>query len=98
MTYRVTLTAEAGRDLVRLADFLAGHNENAARRASGTIKVALRSLARMPARARRISDDLHEFDLRFGKSGYVVQFRVVQHDVVIARIFHMREDRSRSDN
>jgi len=98
VTYRVTLTAEAGRDLVRLADFLAGHNENAARRAGATIKTALRSLARMPTRARRISDDLHEFDLRFGKSGYVVQFRVVQHDVVIARIFHMREDRSSPDD
>lgn len=98
MTYRVALTAEAGRDLVRLADFLAGHNENAARRASGTIKAALRSLARMPARARRISGDLHEFDVRVGKSGYVVQFRVVHNDVIIARIFHMREDRSRPDD
>ncbi len=51
----------------------------------------------MPARARRISDDLHEFDIHFGKSGYVVQFRVDHDTVVIARVFHMREDRHGSD-
>ena len=47
----------------------------------------------MPARARRISGDLHEIDIRFGKSGYVVQFRIDSDSVVVARIFHMREDR-----
>lgn len=98
MTYRVALTTEAERDLVRLADFLARHNENAARRAGGTIKAALRSLARMPTRARRISDDLQELDIHFGKSGYVVQFRVDHDAVIIARIYHMREDRSGSDD
>lgn len=92
MIYRVELTAEAERDLVRLADFLAERSESAARRAGQTIKAALRSLARMPARARRTPDDLHVFTIRFGQSGYVVQFRVTDDTVVIARIYHMRED------
>lgn len=93
MIYRVELAPQAERDLVRLVDFLAEHSETTARRAGDAIKLGLRSLARMPARARRISDDLHEFDIRFGKSGYVVQFRVKHDAVVVARIFHMREDR-----
>ncbi len=97
MIYRVQLTAEAERDLVRLADFLAEHSERAARRASHDIKAALRSLARMPARARRTSHDLHTFPIRFGQSGYVVQFRVMDDTVVIARIHHMREDRPAAD-
>jgi plasmid stabilization system protein ParE len=95
--YRVQLTAQAERDLVRLANFLAEHSERAARRASRDIKAALRSLARMPARARRTSDNLHTFPIRFGQSGYVVQFRVRDDTVVIARIFHMREGRPAAD-
>lgn len=98
MIHRVVLTAEAERDLVRLANFLARYNENAARRAGDAIKAALRSLGRMPARARRISADLHELDIRFGKSGYVVQFRVDHDAVIVARIFHMREDRRDPDS
>jgi plasmid stabilization system protein ParE len=95
--YRIQLTAQAERDLVRLANFLAEHSERTARRAARDIKAALRSLARMPARARRISDDLHTFPIRFGQSGYVVQFRVRDDTVVIARIHHMREDRPATD-
>lgn len=98
MTWRVALTTEAERDLVRLAEFLTRHNESVARRAGAKIKTALRSLDHMPTRARRLSDELHEFDIRFGKSGYVVQFRVAHDVVIIARIFHMREDRSGSDD
>jgi plasmid stabilization system protein ParE len=51
----------------------------------------------MPARARRTSADLHTFPIRFGQSGYLVQFRVRDDTVVIARIHHMREDRPAAD-
>ena len=97
MIYRIELTAQAERDLVRLANFLGERSERAARRAAREIKAALRSLARMPARARRTSDDLHTFPIRFGQSGYLVQFRVMDDTVVIARIHHMREDRPAAD-
>lgn len=98
MNYRVDLAPEAERDLVRLVDFLAEQSETAARRAGDAIKLGLRSLARMPTQARRIFDDLHEFDIRFGKSGYVVQFRLEPDAVIVARIFHMREDRRGSND
>ncbi len=93
MRHRVIVTPEARADLFRLNTFLANQSLRAARRAMDTIDAGLRSLTRMPARARRISDDLHEFDIRFGQSGYVVQFRVKDDTVLIARIYHMREER-----
>jgi hypothetical protein len=40
---------------------------------------------------------MREFVIRFGQSGYVVQFRVMDDTVVIARIHHMREDRPAAD-
>ena len=88
------MAPEARADLFRLNAFLARRSPDAARRAMDAIDAALRSLTHMPFRARRILGDLHEFDIRFGKSGYVVQFRVDHLAVIIARVFHMREDRS----
>jgi plasmid stabilization system protein ParE len=90
---RVTVTPEARADLFRLNAFLATHSLRAARRAMNSIDAGLRSLQHMPARARRISADLHELHVRFGQGGYVILFRIDHDAVVIARIFHMREDR-----
>ena len=97
MNYRITVAPEARADLFRLNAFLAGKSDSAARRAMDAIDAGLRSLARMPARARRTSADLHTFPIRFGQSGYIVQFRVRDDTVVIARIHHMREDRPAAD-
>ena len=97
MRHRVNVTPEARADLFRLNLFLANQSPNAARRAMDAIDSGLRSLARMPARARRTSADLHTFPIRFGQSGYLVQFRVRDDTVVIARIHHMREDRPAAD-
>ncbi len=94
MRHRVIVTPEARADLLRLNAFLANQSPHAARQAMDAIDAGLRSLQRMPARAHRISDDLHEFGIQFGRDGYVVQFRIDHGALVIARIFHMREDRS----
>ena len=40
-----------------------------------------------------VQNSLRELYIRFGDSGYVVQYRVDTNVVVIARIFHMREAR-----
>jgi len=50
--HRVNVTPEARADLFRLNLFLANQSPNAARRAMDAIDAGLRSLARMPARAR----------------------------------------------
>jgi len=41
----------------------------------------------------REKEDHRELYIRFGDSGYVVQYRVDADAVVVARIFHAREDR-----
>ncbi len=40
-----------------------------------------------------IEDDMRLLRIRFGDSGYVAEYRLDAKVVVIARIFHMREDR-----
>lgn len=98
MKYRVTVAPEARADLFRLNAFLADQSTDAARRAMDAIETALRSLNEMPDRAPERPQGMRELMIPFGISGYVVQFRVDHDAVIIARIFHMREDRSRSDD
>lgn len=93
MNHRITVAPEARSDLFRLNAFLAGQSDEAARRAMDAIESGLRSLDRMPDRAPEGPDGMRELMIPFGISGYVVQFRVRDDAVVIARIFHMREDR-----
>ncbi len=47
----------------------------------------------MPARLRPDASGLRELYIRFGDSGYVVQYRIDIDAVIVARIFHMREAR-----
>lgn len=93
MTYTVRLTPAAEQDLVRLVRFLAGQNPNAARKARATLKARIKSLAQMPERARRPNPGRHVMDVPFGVSGYSIWFDVRENQVIIARVFHMREDR-----
>ena len=97
MRHRVNVTPEARADLFRLNLFLANQSPNAARRAMDAIDAGLRSLGEMPSRAPENSAGMHTFPIRFGQSGYIVQFRVRDDTVVIARIHHMREDRPAAD-
>lgn len=97
MNYRITVAPEAKADLFRLNAFLAGQSDAAARRAMDAIDAGLRSLCEIPSRAPENSAGMHSFPIRFGQSGYIVQFRVRDDTVVIARIHHMREDHPATD-
>jgi plasmid stabilization system protein ParE len=90
----VRLTVEARTDRARLAAFLAELSPHAAERAMNLIEVALRRLSAYPETGRPSMDGRRDLPIRFGASGYIVQYRVDPDAVVIARIFHMREDRS----
>ena len=92
MKYRVTVAPEAKGDLFRLNAFLAERSADAARRAMDAIDAGLRSLGEMPDRAPERPQGVRELMIPFGVAGYVVQFRVDHDTVIIARIFHMRED------
>lgn len=93
MTYTVKLTLAAQADLLRMAEFLADYGEEVARRGSTALWAGFASLSEMPRRFPVVGKSLRELYIRFGDSGYVVQYRVDADVVVIARIFHMREAR-----
>jgi len=91
---RVRLTSPANRDLTRLIDYLDVRSPAAALRAFETLEAAIRSLDEFSERGRPGSEPgLRELIVRFGSGAYVVQCRVDAQEVVVARIFHGREDR-----
>jgi len=91
---RVRLTSPANRDLTRLIDYLDVRSPAAALRAFETLDAAIRSLDEFSERGRPGSEPgLRELIVRFGSGAYVVQYRVDAQEVVVARIFHGREDR-----
>lgn len=92
MSFVVTVTPEARLDLLRVGDFLAETNPNAALRAVELIKDRMRSLRHHPARTPG-TDSMRELLIRFGQSGYVVRYAILEDQIVVSRIFHMREDR-----
>jgi plasmid stabilization system protein ParE len=90
----VRLTSFANRDLLRLVDFLAEVNPAAALRAHDTLEAAIRSLDEFSERGRPGPEPgERELIVPFGSGAYVVRYRVDRAEVVVARIFHGREDR-----
>jgi plasmid stabilization system protein ParE len=91
---RVRLTSIANRDLVRLVDYLDARSPAAALRAYDTLDAAIRSLDEFSGRARPGPEPgLRELIVPFGSGAYVVRYRVDRDEVIVARIFHGREDR-----
>ncbi len=92
MIREVRLTARAKNDLSRLEAFLIKKNPDAARRAVDAITGAIRSL---PEHAERghigRQPDLTQIPVAFGNSGYVIQYRVSNETILIARIKHALE-------
>jgi plasmid stabilization system protein ParE len=89
---KLKLSPDAVHDRRRVIGFLREVNPNAARRATQTIIQAAAQLAHSP-RIGLARDGLRELYVPFGDSGYVIQYRVDADAVVIARIFHAREER-----
>lgn len=94
MTYTVRLASHAQRDLARLPDFLVPQSRRAAARARQAILEAIRSLDEFPDRGRRDEEGiLREILAPFGRDAYIIIYRVDADVVVVARIFHSREQR-----
>lgn len=88
---RMSLTAQ--RDRARLAAFLVEKNPAAALRAVEAIVAGISALGDYPLRGQACADGLRELMIPFGQSGYVARYRVERDHIIIARVFHMREDR-----
>ena len=89
---KLLFSKAAVNDLVRLREFIAQHNPEAARRVAQRLRGAIQGLVDTPQIGRPVADmagDIRE--LIFGK--YVVRYEVRQHSLFILRIWHGKEDR-----
>lgn len=92
MNREVRLTQSAGRDLRKLGDFLDVKNPDAARRAVHAITTAILSLGEYAERGHAGPKPGHrQIPVPFGRSGYVIQYRISGETVVISRIRHALE-------
>lgn len=80
-------------DLVRLRQFIAEKNPDAAQRAAAAIKEAIYRLQEYPAVGKPIADliDYRDLFIRFGAGGYILRYRVHADTVYIVHIRHYRE-------
>ncbi len=87
-------SAAARRDLERLRAFIARSSPDAAERAAAAIARAATALSRQPELGRMLDDTpLRELVIPFGASAYVLHYRTDSDCVVVARVWHGREDR-----
>ena len=95
--HQVALSPEALDDIARLDDFLRSKNPPAANRMLDTFEHALNRLADTPRRGRRVPwntvREIREMVVRFGQGSYVLRYEVTPDLVLVARIWHGRENR-----
>jgi len=97
---KVVFTRLAHQDLVRLRQFIAEHDPNAAARAAKRIKTVAQLLTDQPLVGRPVDapngaarNDIRELPLTFGSGGYVLRYQVLQKQIRVLRIWHAREER-----
>lgn len=93
MSQRVWFLSSARRDLVRLADFLAG-NPAKANQALEAILAGAASLGDFADRGAPVEPpNGRKLIVPFGKAAYIIFYLVEPDAVVITRVFHGLEDR-----
>jgi plasmid stabilization system protein ParE len=96
MTRRIELRPAAERDLDRLVAFMLELDERAADKRERGLRAALRRLGERPFLGRPgKGHNMRERVIKFGKSSYLIRYRVTDEAVVITRIWHGKEDRPR---
>jgi len=94
LKYRVVVSGSADDDIERLMAFLGGAGSPAWSGAAEAISTGIESLAEYPDRGRRmLRSARRELFVPFGRGTYVIQYRVYDRVVLVARIFHSLEDR-----
>ena len=95
MKYAVRYTDGARADLLRLTDFLAEHDGDAADRALATLVRAVSILEEFPYTCRKAGQEdpfIRELVVPFGDNGYVVLFHIGMEFVTLLAVRHQRED------
>ncbi len=82
-------------DLDRQYHFLNARNPEAATRALQAIVEAGKSLGQTPQRGTPIisAPGLRKLLVRFGKSGYILHYIVLEDEVLILKVYHGRQNR-----
>ena len=89
---RLIFSRAAVLDLVRLREFIAKHNPDAAKRVSRRLRGAIKGLVNNPQIGRPVPDLPGEIrELIFGK--YVVRYEVRTNSLYVLRLWHAKEDR-----
>ena len=93
--HRVLLTDRALADFDRLHDFIAGKSQRSAKRAVRRIIEGIDLIALFPNSGVVVKGAIRNAFIRFGRSGYVVRYKIQADAVLITRIWHGKEDRPR---
>jgi toxin ParE1/3/4 len=89
---RLIFSKAAVHDLVRLREFIAKHNPDAAKRVSQRLVGAIKGLVDSPQIGRPVPDLPGEIrELIFGK--YIARYEVRTNSFYVLRIWHGKEDR-----
>ncbi|MDO9012486.1 MAG: type II toxin-antitoxin system RelE/ParE family toxin [Gallionella sp.] len=87
-------SSAAARDLVRLQQFLAQNNRDAARRAIQAIRIGVKNLSVQPQIGRFAENQKPEFRellIEFGDSGYIALYHYADDTVTILTVRHQKE-------
>lgn len=91
---RVELRPAARRDMLRFERSLNRHSPKAALRMFDLVTGRILSLAEQPYKGVERQAGLRELIIKFGKSAYIVRYRVSDDAVTVTRIWHGRQDRT----
>lgn len=92
---KVKLTLVAQRDLSSQISWLNEHSPAAGRRAATSIAKSLDLLRHFPDLGTEIQAKVREEYVRFGQYGYVIEYERHATMIVVRRIYHGAQDRSR---
>lgn len=93
--HSIIVTERARADLDRLHAFIARKSPRSAQRAVQRIIEGIDLLALFPRSGVVVRRDIRSAFIRFGRSSYVVRYRIEGDAVVITRIWHGKENRPR---
>lgn len=84
---------DAINDLVRVREFIAQENPDAAKRAAETIKETAKRLIQFPDIGKPVEElpEYRDFLIRFGAAGYVMRYRAHLDTIYIIHVKHYRE-------
>ncbi len=90
---RVELRPAARRDMLRFERDLNRHSPHAALRMFNLVTGRILSLGAEPFKGIERHTDMRELYVKFGKSAYVVRYRVTDDAVVVTRVWNSRQNR-----